>query len=157
MKIRISELKKIVQEAIMSLSDPEGFRAAGLAAGGTYRRDIPKFKDPAALAASVVSEGDHELLFDTLKQMLIDDEKAGYLDPSLVDYIKKFISTYEFATRGGMGTGDAATTVRAVDNLVGAGLEGLYDAGSSREIAREMFKLIDDLGADALEYIAQED
>jgi hypothetical protein len=154
MKIRMSVLKKLIREAITSLASSQGFRAAGLAAGGTYRRDIPKFKDPGALSAAVVDEGDHELLFDTLRQMLADDESAGYLDPGLAKYISDFISTYEALTAGGMGSGDAATTVAALDNLVRTGLEGLYDAGSSRSIAKEMFRLVAELGPESLEHLA---
>jgi hypothetical protein len=154
MKIRMSTLKRLIREAITSLASSQGFRAAGLAAGGPYKRDIPKFRDQDALEAAVIDDGDYELLFDTLRQMLVDDEKSHYLDPRLVDYIKRFLSAYDTMTSPGTASGSHEITTGALENMIRAGLAGLYDAGAPRSQALEMFNLVEKLGPDSLEAIA---
>lgn len=153
MKIRMSQLKKLIREAVTSLASSQGFRAAGLAAGGPYRREIPVFRDPWALTQRVVDGADYELLFDTLRQMLADDEKSNYLDASLVAYIKRFIGVYEKIS-GGLTSGDHKITAAATDRILETGIAGLYDAGSPRREALDMFGLVEKLGPEALQQLA---
>lgn len=133
MKIKMSRLRSLIREAIADLSHSQGRRMAGLAAG----RDARRFASGPDLDAYVASTADEELLYDTLRRMLLQPE-ARHMTHDMQSYIEEAIAAYEALSAGGVTTGNIAADDLLRSELISATIAGLYDA-ARREEARRLF------------------
>lgn len=133
MKIKMSQLRSLIREAIADLSHAQGRRMAGLAAG----RGAREFASGPDLEAYVTSTADEELLYDTLRRMLTQPE-ARNMTPDLRSYIEESIAAYEALSAGGVTTGNIDADDLLRTELISATIAGLYDARRRGE-ARRLF------------------
>lgn len=124
MKIRLSELRQLIREAIASLDSTQGKRSAGLASPSP-RVDAPLFNDPNKLADEATS-GYDSVLYDTLRKMLEEDPN---LDPEFSKFIQKAIDAYDVVMIPGRGTGTRQGDDLLWEELITLTIKGLYNPG----------------------------
>jgi hypothetical protein len=111
MKIRISELRQLIREAVTSLLSPEGKEAAFLAAPTQKDASFFLSKDKLENHIFDIPGGyDDDLLYDTLKNMLSRDDKLKNdsplkLDPEFRRYIDEKITQWHLSVDPGRGEG----------------------------------------------------
>lgn len=132
MKIRLSELRQIIREALIaSLGSAQGKRSAGLASPSP-RVDAPLFNDPNKLADEATS-GYDSVLYDTLRKMLEEDPN---LDPAFSDFVQKAIDAYDVVMIPGRGTGTRQGDDLLWEELISLTVKGLYNPSQRGEALR---------------------